>query len=182
VSPARRAQAGMGDPCAPHGGRRHNGSVVWTLAVTIMLGGILGAPGDDRAMFLDWPVKIVETGAIDPEGAVQADVEIFSDLSALLDARRSHPRDDILTFLPTVDLDGLPLTDEQRLGMAPFHLAAQPAVGAHVARMEMRVGLEEFLAAAPDFQLADADGIAWKAGRILDPRQLALSFAGEGPE
>jgi cytochrome P450 len=173
--------------------------VVWTLAVTIIPGGILGMPGDDRAMFLDWPVKIVETGAIDPEGAAQAEVEIFSDLSALLDARRAHPRDDILTFLLTADLDGVPLTDEPRLGVAslllvagtettaktlgiaPLHLAAQPAVGAHIARMEMRVGLEEFLAAPPDFQPADPDGIVWKAGPIRDPRQLALSFAGEGP-
>jgi len=57
-----------------------------------------------------------------------------------------------------------------------FGLGIHRCLGSHIARMEMRVGLEEFLATTPEFQLADEDGVAWKPGPIRGPRHLALRF------
>ena len=281
---ARRTARDLAERIAANGGCEAIADYCFPMP-TIVVGGILGVPGDDRARFCDWLVKIVETGGVDPQGAAQANAEIFAYLGALLDARRSDPRDDILTFLLTADVDGMPLTDEQRLGVAAllliagidttantlglalWHLASHPAaqqqlrqqpalmpaaveeflrafspvtiarlatadvtvggcpiangdqvllslpsanrdedtypdaetvvldrdpnphlafglgihrcLGSHIARMEMRVGLKEFLAAFPHFRLADRDGVAWKPGPIRGPRHLALRFAGE---
>ncbi len=48
------------------------------------------------------------------------------------------------------------------------------SIGAHVARMEVRVGLEEFLAAVPDFRLADPGGVSWKPGPIRGSNRFEL--------
>jgi cytochrome P450 len=233
-------------------------------------------------MFFGWLVQIVEEAANNPAGAKQANDEIYTYLGSLLEARRSDPHDDILTFLLAADLDGTALTHEQRLGIATllliagidttantlgsslWHLASEPAaqrelrtrpelvstaveellrafspvsisrivtsdvtaagcpiardeqvllslpsanrderkypnaasiildrevnphlafgvgihrcLGAHIARMEMRVGLEEFLAAVPEFRLDDPDAVTWKAGPMRGPKQFQLVF------
>jgi cytochrome P450 len=264
----KRACEGMAEYCMP--------------MPTVVLATILGVPPEDQPMFCEWLVKIVEEAADDPAGAKQANVEIYAYLGALLEARRSDPRDDILTFLLAADLDGAPLTHEQRLGIATllliagidttantlgtslWHLASEPAaqralrdgpelmntaveellrafspvsisrivtadvraagcpiardeqvllslpsanrderkypnaasivldrevnphlafgvgihrcLGAHIARMEMRVGLEEFLAAVPEFRLDDPGAVTWKAGPMRGPKQFQLAF------
>ena len=43
--------------------------------------------------------------------------------------------------------------------------------------MELRVGLEEFLAAVPDFELADPAAVEWKTGPIRGPKRFALRFS-----
>jgi cytochrome P450 len=249
---------------------------------TVVLASILGVPADDQAMFCDWLVKIVEEAGVDPDAAMQANDEIYAYLGALLATRRTEPCDDILTFLLAADLDGAPLTHEERLGiatllliadrdttantlgMALWHLAGDPdaqrelrtrpalmgtaveeflrafspvsisrivttdvtvgqcaitrdeqallslpsanrdertyvdadsivldrevnphlafglgihrCLGAHIARMELRVGLEEFLTAVPEFRLADPEAVTWKPGPIRGPKQFELEF------
>ncbi|MBO0732619.1 MAG: cytochrome P450, partial [Acidimicrobiaceae bacterium] len=59
---------------------------------------------------------------------------------------------------------------------AAFGLGIHRCLGAHLARMELRVAFEELLRRAPDFRLADPDGIVWRAGPIRAPKQLDLVF------
>jgi cytochrome P450 len=249
---------------------------------TVIVASILGVPAGDQGMFCDWLVKIVETAGVDPKGAVKANQELYAYLGVLLEARRSEPRDDLLSFLLDATLEDRPLTREEHLGiaalllvagidttantlgMALWHLArdldaqrelrSRPellgtaveeflrayspvsiarivttqvtvgecpiarddmvllslpsanrddrkyedadkivldrainphvafglgihrCLGAHIARMELRVGLEEFFAAVPEFRLVDPDAVTWKPGPIRGPREFVLEF------
>jgi hypothetical protein len=57
-----------------------------------------------------------------------------------------------------------------------FGAGVHRCLGAHLARMEMRVALQEFLTRIPDFRLADPDAVVWKAGPIRGPVRLDLVF------
>jgi hypothetical protein len=48
-------------------------------------------------------------------------------------------------------------------------------LGAHIARLEMRVCLEEFLSAVPRFRLSDDASTTWKAGPIRGPKAVTLA-------
>ncbi|MHB8330251.1 MAG: cytochrome P450, partial [Acidimicrobiales bacterium] len=47
-------------------------------------------------------------------------------------------------------------------------------VGAHLARMELRVALEVWLEAFPVFELADPGAVRWSAGQVRGPRMLPV--------
>jgi cytochrome P450 len=253
----------------------------------LVIAEILGVDASDSEMFGQWITKIVEEGGIDPEGAVEANRQIHAYLQTLLDARRKQPSDDLLSFLLEARLDGSPLSDTDRLGIATLLLIAgidttantlaaslwylaqdvemqktfraEPAriqtaveeflrfftpvsisriitcpaqvggttmpaddqvllslpsanrdeakfdradaidperlpnphlafgggihrcLGQHIARSEMRVCLEEFLAAVPPFRLSESGAATtmWKSGPIRGPRSVTLAF--EGP-
>ncbi|MGI9642125.1 MAG: cytochrome P450 [Acidimicrobiia bacterium] len=55
-----------------------------------------------------------------------------------------------------------------------FGLGIHRCVGSNLARMELTVAIEEWLARVPDFELADAEGVVWSTGQIRGPRQLPL--------
>jgi cytochrome P450 len=57
-----------------------------------------------------------------------------------------------------------------------FGAGVHRCLGAHLARMELRVGIEEFLRRIPDFRLAGEDAVDWKSGPIRGPRRLELIF------
>ena len=57
---------------------------------------------------------------------------------------------------------------------AAFGLGIHRCAGSHLARMEMRVALEEWLAAFPSFELADPDAVRWSGGQVRGPRTLPL--------
>ena len=46
--------------------------------------------------------------------------------------------------------------------------------GSHLARMELRVALETWLARFPEFSLADPDAVLWSSGQIRGPRTLPV--------
>jgi len=48
--------------------------------------------------------------------------------------------------------------------------------GSNLARMELRVALEEWLARIPDFRLADEDAVTWAGGQVRGPRLLPVVF------
>lgn len=60
---------------------------------------------------------------------------------------------------------------------AAFGLGAHRCAGSHLARMEIRVALEEWLAAFPTFHLADPDAVRWSAGQVRGPRVLPLAVS-----
>jgi len=48
--------------------------------------------------------------------------------------------------------------------------------GSNLARMELRVALEEWLARIPSFRLAEGAEVTWAGGQVRGPRQLAVVF------
>ena len=59
---------------------------------------------------------------------------------------------------------------------AAFGLGIHRCVGSHLARMELRVALEVWLDAFPDFSLADARAVRWSGGQVRGPRELPLKI------
>ncbi|CAN5549395.1 hypothetical protein BH24ACT5_BH24ACT5_05270 [soil metagenome] len=63
---------------------------------------------------------------------------------------------------------------------AAFGLGIHRCLGSNLARLELRVAVEEFLARIPDFELADPSGagIEWSTGQIRGPRRLPIRVVG----
>jgi len=55
-----------------------------------------------------------------------------------------------------------------------FGLGIHRCVGSNLARLELRVALEEFIARYPRFELADPSAVTWAPGMIRGPRNLPL--------
>jgi cytochrome P450 len=51
-------------------------------------------------------------------------------------------------------------------------------LGAHLARMELRVALGEWLQVVPDFRLDPEQPVVWTGGQVRGPQSLPLVFAG----
>jgi cytochrome P450 len=48
--------------------------------------------------------------------------------------------------------------------------------GSNLARMELRVALEEWLRRIPEFHLTDGEEVTWAGGQVRGPRRLPLEF------
>jgi cytochrome P450 len=59
---------------------------------------------------------------------------------------------------------------------AAFGLGIHRCIGSTLARMEMRIALEEWLGKFPDFTLTPGAVIKWSAGTVRGPRQLPITF------
>jgi cytochrome P450 len=59
---------------------------------------------------------------------------------------------------------------------AAFGLGIHRCLGSNLARLELRVAIEELLAAIPEFELADptGDAVVWSVGQVRGPRVLPL--------
>jgi cytochrome P450 len=68
------------------------------------------------------------------------------------------------------------IIDRRENRHAAFGLGIHRCVGSNLARLEMRVALEELLAQVPDFELADQSGesVVWSVGQVRGPRRLPL--------
>lgn len=64
--------------------------------------------------------------------------------------------------------------DRQPNRHAAFGLGVHRCAGSHLARMEIRVALEEWLRAFPSFVLDDPDAVRWSAGQVRGPRVLPV--------
>jgi cytochrome P450 len=72
------------------------------------------------------------------------------------------------------DRAGEVIIDREVNRHAAFGLGIHRCVGSHLARMELRVALEAWLARIPEFTLADPAAVTWAAGQIRGPRALPL--------
>ena len=55
-----------------------------------------------------------------------------------------------------------------------FGLGIHRCVGSNLARMEMRVALEVWLARYPDFEIDDPEAVTWSHGQVRGPRTLPI--------
>jgi cytochrome P450 len=62
---------------------------------------------------------------------------------------------------------------------AAFGLGIHRCLGSHLARMELTVALQEWLAKIPDFSLAPDGAVEWAAGQLRGPRTLPLVFGAD---
>jgi len=60
---------------------------------------------------------------------------------------------------------------------AAFGLGIHRCVGSNLARMELRVALEEWLKRIPDFRLEPRARVTWSEGTVRGPRQLPVVFS-----
>jgi hypothetical protein len=61
---------------------------------------------------------------------------------------------------------------------AAFGLGIHRCIGSNLARMELRVALEEWLARYPSFELVDPALVTWSAGQVRGPRALPVRILG----
>ena len=70
------------------------------------------------------------------------------------------------------------LIDRAENRHAAFGLGIHRCLGSNLARLELRVAVEEFVKRFPEFELAHGeDGVVWSVGQIRGPRQLPVRLA-----
>jgi hypothetical protein len=57
---------------------------------------------------------------------------------------------------------------------AAFGLGIHRCVGSNLARLELRVAIEEFIKRFPRFELAEGEDVTWAPGQVRGPRRLPL--------
>jgi cytochrome P450 len=92
---------------------------------TRMIAELIGAPPDDWEQFRVW--SDAATGSADPEielGSLVAMGQLFEYFQKLIAARRTEPRDDLLSVLAQAEIDEHRFTDEDLLNFAFLLLVA----------------------------------------------------------
>jgi cytochrome P450 len=77
-----------------------------------VISGILGLPEEDYEQFQRWAVGIIAVYR-DWDHAIRCSNELKDYLGAIVEARRTDPREDLITDLVTAELDGAKLDDEE---------------------------------------------------------------------
>jgi cytochrome P450 len=77
------------------------------------------------------------------------------------------------------DPESFPDADEVQIDRAEnrhaaFGLGIHRCLGSNLARMELRIALEEWIARYPDFELTDPSAVTWSAGQVRGPRTLPV--------
>jgi len=57
-----------------------------------------------------------------------------------------------------------------------FGVGIHRCAGSNLARMEMRVAIQEWLARIPDFRLENPDAVTWAGGQVRGPRSMPVLF------
>jgi cytochrome P450 len=91
--------------------------------------------------------------------------------------------DRILMNFPAANRDpdvfeepGTVMLDRQHNRHVAFGSGIHRCAGSNLARMELRVALEEWLRRIPDFRLAEGAEVTWAGGQVRGPRVLPVVF------
>ncbi len=68
------------------------------------------------------------------------------------------------------------LIDRQVNRHAAFGLGVHRCLGSNLARMELRIGVEEWLAAIPTFRLVPGAEVEWTGGQVRGPRTVPVTY------
>jgi hypothetical protein len=67
--------------------------------------------------------------------------------------------------------------DRQRNPHLTFNSGIHRCLGSNLARLEVRVALEEWLRAVPDFEATNAEPLDWSGGNVRGPEQVLVRVA-----
>jgi cytochrome P450 len=94
-----------------------------------------------------------------------------------------HAGDRILMAFPAANRDPKQfdradevIIDREHNRHVAFGAGIHRCAGSNLARMEMRVAIEEFLARVPDFELRDDAEVTWAGGQVRGPRTIPVRF------
>ena len=85
--------------------------------------GLVGVPLEDSAQFHQWAEQI-NTGPLHPDVGMAASRAMRDYLAPIVEDRRAHPRDDVISDLVHAEIDGERLTDEKIYGFLRLLLPA----------------------------------------------------------
>ena len=68
------------------------------------------------------------------------------------------------------------LIDRKENRHAAFGLGIHRCIGSNLARMELRVAIEEWLKRIPEFRLQDPALVRWSEGTVRGPREMPVSW------
>ena len=57
-----------------------------------------------------------------------------------------------------------------------FGVGQHRCIGSNIARLELQVGLEEWMSAFPDFELVAPEAVTWATGQVWGPRSAIVRF------
>jgi len=89
--------------------------------------------------------------------------------------------DKVLMAFPSANRDPAAFPDPDRVVLdraenrhVAFGVGIHRCAGSNLARMELRVALEEWLARMPEFRLAEGEEVTWAGGQVRGPRHLPV--------
>lgn len=95
------------------------------------------------------------------------------------------PGEMVLLSFPAANRDPAVFSDADKVMIdrtenrhTAFGLGIHRCLGSNLARMELRVALEEWLGRIPDFTLRDPAAVTWSQGTVRGPRRLPVVFTG----
>jgi cytochrome P450 len=247
-----------------------------------VIASMLGLPDDMAGEFTQWVRGFLELGLTNPELRNESAGNIFRYLYEQIQERKENPKDDLITYLLTAEVDGEPVPENHVLGTcfllivagidttwssigsALWHLAQHPedrkklidnpdlignaveellrayspvtmaryvasdveyngcpmsegdrvlmnfpaanrdpnvfenpdlvdlereknphiafgvgihrCAGSNLARMEMKVAIQEWLKRIPDYKLENAEAVTWAGGQVRGPRQMMVTW------
>ncbi|MBY0422702.1 MAG: cytochrome P450, partial [Parvularculaceae bacterium] len=94
---------------------------------------------------------------------------------------RMMPGDKVIGILPACNFDPEVFPDPTRVDfhrpkkiILAFTVGAHSCMGAHLARLEVKIALQEWLKRIPDFDLAPGTKIEYKPGGVIGPERVPL--------
>ncbi|MFN0092320.1 MAG: cytochrome P450 [Acidimicrobiales bacterium] len=94
-----------------------------------------------------------------------------------------HAGERVLLTFPAANRDPAVFPDAEKVVIdrevnrhIAFGVGIHRCAGSNLARMEMNVALEEWLARIPDYRLADPAAVTWAGGQVRGPRSLPVEW------
>ena len=68
------------------------------------------------------------------------------------------------------------ILDREKNPHIAFGVGIHRCAGSNLARMEMKVAIEEWLKRIPDFHLEDPENVTWAGGQVRGPRKMSVAW------
>jgi cytochrome P450 len=99
------------------------------------------------------------------------------------DGCKMHEGDKVLMNFPAANRDPEKFEDPDKVILdrkvnphIAFGVGIHRCAGSNLARMEMKVSMEEWLKRIPDFELEDPSAVTWAGGQVRGPRSMMLRW------
>jgi cytochrome P450 len=100
-----------------------------------------------------------------------------------------HEGDRVLMAFPAANRDPEAFDDADKFIIdrennrhVAFGAGIHRCAGSNLARMEMRVAIEEFLARVPEFEIDDTKEVTWAGGQVRGPRNIPVRILRSNPK